>query len=135
MPIDMPASHPCGMYVASREADFIFYDSNTSKPHQGHIILHELGHIVCCHRGSGVIDNDTAQLFFPDLDPEIVQDMLGRATYSNVQEKEAEFIATLMLEQVTRAPLETARSTSSIEVSGVVDRIERSLGSSRDDKR
>src|SRR5262249_42226513 len=93
VPMAMQASHPCGMLVASGTTDFIFYDANTSKPHQEHIVMHELAHIICCHRGSGGLDDASVGLLFPDVDPELVRDMLQRTTYSHVQEREAEMMA------------------------------------------
>ncbi|MFD4786102.1 toxin [Streptomyces sp. NPDC058459] len=96
VPLQMPASHPCGMWVAARDEDLIFYDANTTSAHQEHIILHELGHIICCHRGAGWLDEAGARLLFPNLDPDLVRDMLLRATYDDVQEQEAEVIAYLL---------------------------------------
>ncbi|MER6127635.1 toxin [Streptomyces sp. NPDC001795] len=100
VPMQMPASHPCGMWVAARDEDLIFYDANTTSTHQEHIILHELGHIICCHRGAGWLDEATARLLFPNLDPDLVRDMLLRATYDDVQEQEAEIIAYLLSQRV-----------------------------------
>ncbi|MEU8774883.1 toxin [Streptomyces sp. NPDC048606] len=100
VPMQMPSSHPCGMWVAARDEDLIFYDANTTSAHQEHIILHELGHIICCHRGAGGLDEATARLLFPNLDPDIVRDMLLRATYDDVQEQEAEIIAYLLSQAV-----------------------------------
>ncbi|MGD3105477.1 toxin [Streptomyces sp. YGL11-2] len=100
VPMQMPASHPCGMWVAARDEDLIFYDANTTSAHQEHIILHELGHIICCHRGAGWLDEASARLLFPNLDPDLVRDMLLRATYDDVQEQEAEIIAYLLSQRV-----------------------------------
>ncbi|KJY34952.1 MULTISPECIES: hypothetical protein [Streptomyces] len=100
VPMQMPSSHPCGMWVAARDEDLIFYDANTTSAHQEHIILHELGHIICCHRGAGGLDEAAARLLFPDLDPDLVRDMLLRATYDDVQEQEAEIIAYLLAQRM-----------------------------------
>lgn len=100
VPLQMPASHPCGMWVAARDEDLIFYDANTTSAHQEHIILHELGHIICCHRGAGWLDEESARLLFPNLDPALVRDMLQRASYDDVQEQEAEIIAYLLSQRV-----------------------------------
>ncbi|WP_405526940.1 toxin [Streptomyces avidinii] len=100
VPMQMPSSHPCGMWVAARDEDLIFYDANTTGAHQEHIILHELGHIICCHRGAGGLDEAAARLLFPNLDPELVRDMLLRATYDDVQEQEAEIIAYLLSQRM-----------------------------------
>ncbi|MCX5379714.1 toxin [Streptomyces sp. NBC_00091] len=103
VPMQMPSSHPCGMWVAARDEDLIFYDANTTSAHQEHIILHELGHIICCHRGAGGLDEAAARLLFPDLDPDLVRDMLLRATYDDVQEQEAEIIAYLLSQRMGNA--------------------------------
>ncbi|MCC3651153.1 toxin [Streptomyces sp. S07_1.15] len=136
VPMQMPASHPCGMWVAARDEDLIFYDANTTSAHREHIILHELGHIICCHRGAGWLDEASARLLFPNLDPDLVRDMLLRATYDDVQEQEAEIIAYLLSQQVgsTRgrrgAPRARAGAAGESGGSGedaTLDRIERTL--------
>lgn len=131
VPMQMPATHPCGMWVAARDEDLIFYDANTTSAHQEHIILHELGHIICCHRGAGWLDEASARLLFPNLDPDLVRDMLLRATYDDVQEQEAEIIAYLLSQRVGGA--EERHGTAPGEDSGesgqgaMLSRIERTL--------
>ncbi|MGP2439242.1 toxin [Streptomyces sp. JW3] len=134
VPMQMPASHPCGMWVAARDEDLIFYDANTTSAHQEHIILHELGHIICCHRGAGWLDETTARLLFPNLDPDLVRDMLLRATYDDVQEQEAEIIAYLLSQRVgsTRdpkgaPPVEESGQGGGTDGNAVLSRIERTL--------
>nr|WP_237694957.1 toxin [Streptomyces sp. SID5468] len=133
VPMQMPASYPCGMWVAARDEDLIFYDANTTSAHQEHIILHELGHIICCHRGAGWLDEASARLLFPNLDPDLVRDMLLRATYDDVQEQEAEIIAYLLSQRVGGAGRQ--RTASDGEATGaartdgdaMLSRIERTL--------
>ncbi|MEV7616647.1 toxin [Streptomyces sp. NPDC089799] len=134
VPMQMPASHPCGMWVAAREEDLIFYDANTTSAHQEHIILHELGHIICCHRGAGGLDEAAARLLFPDLDPELVRDMLLRATYDDVQEQEAEIIAYLLSQRLGNdgpppgpAPAGEGERRGDPGKSALLHRIERTL--------
>ncbi|MFC5289725.1 ImmA/IrrE family metallo-endopeptidase [Actinokineospora guangxiensis] len=90
---------PCGMWVATRDADWIFVDDGTSPAHQEHILLHEIGHLICGHEGGA---QDVAA-FFPDLDPDLVHATLARTTYSDEQEQQAEVMAYLLAE-VLRAP-------------------------------
>lgn len=131
VPMQMPASHPCGMWVAAHDEDLIFYDANTTSAHQEHIILHELGHIICCHRGAGWLDEASARLLFPNLDPDLVRDMLLRATYDDVQEQEAEIIAYLLSQRV--GSTDERRSVPPAEEGGepgkkaMLSRIERTL--------
>ncbi|MER6446723.1 toxin [Streptomyces venezuelae] len=134
VPMQMPSSHPCGMWVAARDEDLIFYDANTTGAHQEHIILHELGHIICCHRGAGGLDEAAARLLFPNLDPELVRDMLLRATYDDVQEQEAEIIAYLLSQRIGDAgPPHTAEPATPAAEDGdparnaTLSRIERTL--------
>ncbi|MFD3544255.1 ImmA/IrrE family metallo-endopeptidase [Streptomyces sp. NPDC058655] len=136
VPMKMPSSHPCGMWVAARDDDLIFYDANTTGAHQEHIILHELGHIICCHRGAGGLDEAAARLLFPDLDPELVRDMLLRATYDDVQEQEAEIIAYLLSQLlggaepppcVTEAARAGAAERGDAGRSAALSRVERTL--------
>ncbi|MFJ3859428.1 ImmA/IrrE family metallo-endopeptidase [Streptomyces sp. NPDC090085] len=135
VPMQMPSTHPCGMWVAARDEDLIFYDANTTGAHQEHIILHELGHIICCHRGAGGLDEAAARLLFPNLDPQLVRDMLLRATYDDVQEQEAEIIAYLLAQRMGgsagRAPAAPGggEGTASGDTgrSDVLSRIERTL--------
>ncbi|RLK58282.1 hypothetical protein [Actinokineospora cianjurensis] len=103
VPVPMRASEPCGLWVATREADFIFYDETTTRAHREHIILHEIGHMICCHRGGGHLDEDTAAVFFPDIDPGLVRDMLARKDYSDEQEQQAEVMAYLLARRLGSA--------------------------------
>ncbi|MFF9978461.1 toxin [Streptomyces erythrochromogenes] len=135
VPMQMPSSHPCGMWVAARDEDLIFYDANTTSAHQEHIILHELGHIICCHRGAGGLDETAARLLFPNLDPELVRDMLLRAAYDDVQEQEAEIIAYLLSQRMGgtaggrdgAAPSGEAGAAGDPGTSAMLSRIERTL--------
>lgn len=132
VPLPMPASHPCGIWVAARDEDLIFYDANTTSAHQEHIILHELGHIICCHRGAGWLDEASARLLFPNLDPDLVRDMLLRATYDDVQEQEAEVIAYILAQRVGSTedrhgtPADEDEDAESGEIA-MLSRIERTL--------
>lgn len=102
VPVTLRAADPCGLWFMARNEDLVFYDTTTTRAHQEHIIMHELGHIISCHRGSGVLDDASAQLLFPHLDPTLVRDMLMRATYHDVQEQEAEVIAYLLSRRIVR---------------------------------
>ncbi|WP_326647206.1 toxin [Streptomyces sp. NBC_01750] len=97
IPIAMRAAQPCGLWIASDAADLVIFEAKTTRPHQDHIIVHELAHIVCEHRSSSSLDDATARLVFPDLNPELVRNMLQRSNYSDAQEQEAEMMASLIL--------------------------------------
>ncbi|MDI6103413.1 hypothetical protein QLQ12_32875 [Actinoplanes sp. NEAU-A12] len=93
----LPAMSPCGLAVRTERFDAIFYEAGTSRLHQDHIIRHELGHLICGHLTAPVLDAEASRLLLPDLDPSLVRAVLGRTNYSEVEEKEAELIASLLL--------------------------------------
>jgi hypothetical protein len=128
VPVKIPGSHLCGLWIMTDTVDFIVYEADTCKPHQEHIIAHELAHIICGHRSGTetAVDNGMARLLFPDLSPELIQKMLGRTNYSSIQEREAEVTASLIIERINRPILEPT-STVPTKDAGAVERLERSL--------
>ncbi|MFI2242284.1 hypothetical protein [Streptomyces chrestomyceticus] len=93
---------PSGMWLATEHSDCIFYDTQTSPLHQEHIILHEIGHMVCNHRSPA--DDRTLYRHIDITDTESVRQVLPRMRYSEEQEQEAELIASLILEAAAREP-------------------------------
>lgn len=93
----LPAESPCGIAVRTERFDAIFYEANTSRLHQEHIIRHELGHLICGHLTAPVLDAEASRLLLPNLDPSLVRAVLGRTNYSEIEETEAETIASLLL--------------------------------------
>jgi hypothetical protein len=83
----------CGLWIATDTADLICYERDTTRPHQDHIVLHELSHILCEH--------SPVETLLPDLDPAMVRTVLGRAGYSTEQEREAETLASLIRQRAT----------------------------------
>lgn len=89
----------CGLWVATATADLIFYERVTTPPHQEHIILHELGHVLCDHhRASSALGAQVKELM-PSLDPAMVRRVLGRAGYTSDEEREAELLASMIRER------------------------------------
>ncbi len=91
---------PCGMWISVPTADYVFYDSGTSRLHAEHIVLHELSHMLSGH-SSGIqtdpaVGSEALQRLVPDLDPATIDTMLGRASYTTAQEREAEMLASLI---------------------------------------
>lgn len=104
---------PWGLWVATSTTDYIFYEGETSPLHQEHIILHEACHILCAHHSTSIAEAELSRLLFPDLCPETVQRVLQRTSYSTRDEREAELLASLILERVTRTePVRQVRSDS-----------------------
>jgi hypothetical protein len=95
---------PHGFWAATTSADYVFYAEETSPLHRLHIILHELAHIVCAHRPPRLEDVPFPTDLFSDLDPETVRLLLQRAAYSTEEEREAEVLATMLLERAGSLP-------------------------------
>ncbi|MCE3031988.1 hypothetical protein [Streptomyces sp. CMSTAAHL-2] len=101
VPYPLPVPGPYGAWVATRSADYILYQQETSKAHQDHIILHEVGHILAGHRGESANEccENGAELDDPGAPgPDTVQHVLRRTSYDEAREHEAELIATIILE-------------------------------------
>lgn len=100
---------PCGLWIAGEFSDWIFVEEGTSPLHREHIVLHEVAHMLCGHR----LSRDTPSVLLPSLDPAVVRRVLGRTSYSDDQEREAEAVASLLLARARRrrssaAPLHDA---------------------------
>lgn len=121
VPRPIPVPGPFGAWITSGKADYIFYQLETSKPPQDHIILHELGHMLAGHRpdtdggillGDSYPDTTPAALReqYPDLAEDAVRRALRRTCYDTQQEKEAETVATIILEWASVLNAVAARS-------------------------
>jgi hypothetical protein len=130
IPRALPTGSPSGLCVATKRSDYIFFEAQTSAFHQEHIILHEVGHLLCGHDAVSVSRDEVSRLLLPDLDPGMIERVLGRTCYPMRAEQEAEMIASLILANVERHPLEAVRAVPS-DVAPVVARVERSLGGAR----
>jgi hypothetical protein len=111
MAVAMPAAGPCGLWISGERQDHIVYERSTSPMHQEHIIVHELAHLVLGHEGGAGLSSEHLGRLFPRLDPAMVRRALGRAAYSTDEEREAEMLASLLLEQADRCPPRRARAT------------------------
>ncbi|EWC62361.1 Cinorf13 protein [Actinokineospora spheciospongiae] len=125
VPMALAASPCSGLWLAVAGTDLIVYEAGTTVPHQEHIIAHELAHIVCGHRSTGPVDDETSRLLFPDLDPLLVRDMLARAEYSDDHELEAEVMASLILLRIRS--FSARRGPAGSGPAAVLARLERSF--------
>jgi hypothetical protein len=89
---------PCGVWLETDTEDFVFYESNTSRLHQDHIVLHEIGHMLRQHTATDLLPDSMFEGLFPDLDRSMVRRLLGRSSYSSWQEQEAETVAGILRE-------------------------------------
>jgi hypothetical protein len=127
VPIALPGRAPCGMWAVTDDADYIFIQKQTSPLHQALIGLHEVSHLLFGHTESDGVNPQTQQLLAPTLDPDTVRYMLRRTHYTAVAEREAEMLASLILNQV--GVWASAEPTGPIppEVLELVNRLETSL--------
>jgi len=142
LPVDMPGGGPDGVWIALPSVDVIVFDRRTSDLHREHIICHELGHVLLCHRG------DTgAEVVVPDLEAQLIRAMrrasedspadatdtgdggprMYRQNYDSRQEQEAELAAHLVWKLGGRRFVATPRGLTGDEA-GVVDRLAEVMG-------
>lgn len=127
LPTPMVFGNLCGLWLGTAKADYVFYEENTSRLHQQHIVCHELGHILCEHPVKKTLGADIASALTPVVEPGEVQRVLGRETYSDDQEFEAELIATAILQRASRFRIVDTPAALSSTSGGAVARIARSL--------
>ncbi|RSM89592.1 ImmA/IrrE family metallo-endopeptidase [Kibdelosporangium aridum] len=101
-PMNCGDSGVLGLWVAAKNADMIFYEASTTPPHQEHIILHELSHVLCDHYPARLSDNEMLRLLMPNLNPSMVRRILGRTSYDAAEEQEAELLASLIRQRAQR---------------------------------
>jgi hypothetical protein len=101
----LAALGPCGLWLATDSVDYICYERDTSVPHQQHIALHELGHILCGHGNSQPL-HDVLGGLFPQLDNRTLKIMLARrhGMHTDTDESQAEAFAYAVLDRVRRRP-------------------------------
>ncbi|MDL4813202.1 hypothetical protein [Actinomadura opuntiae] len=95
LPVTAMPKGLCGMYVSTADTDYVYATASTTPFHREHIALHEIGHLLAGHQG-GLAVADLAEVLLPDLHPALVRTVLGRTSYTDEQEREAEYFATLV---------------------------------------
>jgi hypothetical protein len=123
-PLEVPG--PFGLWLDTPSADYILYQAETTPLHQEHIVAHELGHVLARHRSDEPDDEVWGELM-PDVPPEVVRRALRRNSYDTDQEREAETVATMLLEAAAARGVDTLPGRSPR-----ARRVERALGDSRD---
>jgi hypothetical protein len=108
IPLAARPGAPCGVLAATDRADYVFYTRDTSALHQQHILLHELGHLLCGHAEGQALPDQVAATLTPNLPVELVRRVLGRTTYQREHEQEAELVASLIVRRLGTDPLRSA---------------------------
>ncbi|MGW4652205.1 ParH-like protein [Kitasatospora sp. NPDC004289] len=133
LPLPAGAAGTCGVLISTERAEYIGYPTDTTPLHQQHIVLHEVGHLLCGHQDArssadGPGGGGVAGLL-PHLSGELVRRVLGRSAYDSAQEQEAELFASLVLHRAAglrgRAGSGAARpgeeSEEAVRLGGVFD--------------
>jgi hypothetical protein len=74
-------------------------DRTAPAPLHEHVILHELSHIICDHRGTTAAERLTQ---YGLLAPSTVKRMLERTLYDSAEEREAELLASEIGSRINR---------------------------------
>jgi hypothetical protein len=91
---------PYGLWAGLDNEDLIIIEQATSPLHRDVIALHELGHMLCGHDPAVFLDPELLQQAFPDLKQAAFTHLFAtRQDYSSEQEREAEMVASLLMER------------------------------------
>jgi hypothetical protein len=94
VPLPGAGDAPCGLWLSTTDAEYVFHQTATSRLHRDHIVLHELAHMIFDHKALRSAADVHALL--PDLDPRMVTTVLARSPYTSEQEQQAEVLADLI---------------------------------------
>ncbi|SDD96975.1 hypothetical protein [Actinokineospora iranica] len=86
----------CGAWLQLADRDVIFVEAKTTPFHRDHIVLHEIGHMLCDHHSKSADLVADLGRFLPDLSPALVRRLLARTSYTTDEEQEAELVASLI---------------------------------------
>ena len=89
-----------GLWIGTAEADYVYYEQGTTPFHATAIALHEIAHILLGHSGP-MTWQDIARVLAPGAHPALVRLILGRSAYDTAEERDAETLASLILERAT----------------------------------
>ncbi|MFG3015719.1 regulator component [Streptomyces cinerochromogenes] len=106
LPEEAAATGACGLWLGTDNADYVFYEARTAPLHREHIILHEIGHVLCDHHRSITDDgDDVTDRLLEGLQPHLVRRVMARTSYTTTEEQEAEMIASLIQSAGTAGPV------------------------------
>ena len=112
VPYSLPVPGPFGLWLATATRDYIVFQAETSRVHQDHIILHEVGHILADH-ASDDTDDEYWRTAMPDLSLDMIRRALRRTSYDAAHEREAETVATIIMEWASVLDYTTPRRADS----------------------
>ncbi|MER7110103.1 hypothetical protein [Streptomyces sp. NPDC000229] len=96
LPLHAATAGVCGLWLATSAADHIFFEQQTTRSHQEHIVLHEIGHLLFDHHPVRSDDFGGLGALLSDLSPRLIERLLGRTDYTTREEQEAEMFASVL---------------------------------------
>ncbi|MFE3704539.1 hypothetical protein ACFXPE_03310, partial [Streptomyces scopuliridis] len=96
VPAEVGEAVPCGMWIATADMSYVFYDPETSPAHQDHIIAHEFAHMLKGHRGARTLPTPDGGGLLNLLDPALITAVLGRTDYAEFDERDAETVGSFL---------------------------------------
>ena len=95
------ADSPCGMTFICSGLAILVVAEGSPKWHRELVICHELAHMLLGHQSGEKPPWELLREWFPSFNPDVVEMMFGRTTFDTRDEREAELLATLMVDQGT----------------------------------
>lgn len=86
----------CALLITTASSYLISYDDRTSERHQRQQIFHEIGHILCGHKGNGMLTDVTrsVSVLSSGIDPAMIEYVLHRGVFESEEERAAETVGT-----------------------------------------
>ncbi|MFE3861862.1 hypothetical protein ACFXPT_15665 [Streptomyces goshikiensis] len=140
----LPKPGCSGIWAEYADYDVILYQQETTRLHQDHIILHEVGHILVAENeaaaakeesevdASRVEDEETAVFvegwatMLPVFAPETIKRVARRCSYEDGEECSVELVATIILEWSS-----VLDGTAPLSADPALRRVESALGDRR----
>ena len=110
----LPSGMPNGVWLAAEDADYFFYQANTSPWHRDQIIIHEFAHLIAGHQMLSDMPTVLAGLSATDAN-----ESLARTCYADEREREAETLASLILTWAEKAADGVGSTAKNPEVRGL----------------
>ena len=96
LPFSSVPGTPCGLWIGTADANYVYHEAGTTPFHATHIAVHELAHMLLDHQHTAALE-EFISLLAPDLDQALIRLILGRSAYGTIEEREAETLASLIL--------------------------------------
>ncbi|MEE3852303.1 hypothetical protein VZC37_18325 [Gordonia sp. LSe1-13] len=111
----LPVGMPNGVWLAADDADYFFYQANTSPLHQDQIVIHEFGHLIAGHQMLGAVS--AVALTAPSDEDSAAA--LQRTCYSDDREWEAEMLASMILTWASEAARTVGTTPDNQDLRGI----------------